>query len=124
MTCNPRYKVLVVEDDALIAADLEQILTGKGFDVIGPFPDPGRALAALRVNNVDAAVLDINLGGEMIEPVADALAEACIPFVWASGYDKQAAPHRHRDRVFLQKPFAAGDLVAAVTQSVAGKEAY
>jgi DNA-binding NtrC family response regulator len=119
MTSGPRYKILLVEDEALIAADMADMLRRAGCEVVGPFADIGSALAALQSKRVDCALLDVNLGGQMSYPVADAAVAASVPIVWATGYDKADLPSRHRGGAFLQKPFAANDVLEAVSDVLA-----
>jgi CheY-like chemotaxis protein len=100
----PGNRILVVEDEALVAMALCETLKELGYLVIGPFSRISEAIGALRTNDVDAAILDINLGGEMVYPLADVLAEARIPFVFVTGYGAEEIKHRY-DRVpILQKP--------------------
>jgi DNA-binding response OmpR family regulator len=80
------FRVLVVEDQFLIAMDLNAILTDAGFDVIGPVGTVAAALDALRAERPDAAILDVNLRGERSTPVAEALQAMHVPFVLASSY--------------------------------------
>jgi two-component system, response regulator PdtaR len=97
---------LVVEDEFLIAMELEQTLRRAGYQVVGPAPSVGTALELLRQVHPDAAVLDVNLAGERVTPVAEVLRAMAIPFVLASGY--AAADLRDeeilRDAVNLGKP--------------------
>src|SRR5262249_477527 len=81
--------VLVVEDDYLVAMDIVRALERAGAEVIGPAPAVEAALDALEQTAPDGAILDINLGGEMAFPVADALLARGVPFVFATGYDAQ-----------------------------------
>lgn len=78
-------RVLVVDDEPLIAMDLERILTDEGASVAGPCGHLDEAQACIREECLSAAVLDVRLGGEMITPVAEMLAEANVPFVLYSG---------------------------------------
>ena len=83
--------------------------------MVGPAPDPDEALALLSSNErIDLAVLDINLHGEMVHPVADALAERGVPFVFATGYDHSGVPARHQDAPRWEKPFDPNALVRAL----------
>lgn len=79
-------RVLVVEDEILIAMELEMVLTDAGFDVIGPVPVVAAALALLKEGRPDAAVLDMNLRGERVTPVAEVLRAMGVPFVLTSAY--------------------------------------
>src|SRR4051794_32616823 len=79
-------RVLVVEDEALVAFELEDIINEGGFDVVGPANALDSALAAAEREPIDAAVLDINLRGELSFPVAYALRDRRIPFFFLTGY--------------------------------------
>ena len=79
-------RILVVEDDPLIAMELADLLAGRGAEPMGPAPTVRAALAALAESRPEAAVLDLNLRGERSTPVAAALREAGVPFVLATGY--------------------------------------
>jgi DNA-binding response OmpR family regulator len=80
------HQILVVEDETLIAMELELALTEAGFDVIGPVPEVTAALALLARRRPDAAVLDVSLRGERVTPVAEALRAMRVPFVLTSAY--------------------------------------
>jgi len=80
-------RVLVVEDEFLIALEIEDILSAAGVDVIGPASTVAAALTLLQHERPDAAVLDANLQGELVVPVAQALRSLKIPFVLASADD-------------------------------------
>ncbi len=82
-----RRIVLVVEDEFLIAMELESVLTRGGFEVLGPASSVGQALELLRSHRPDAAVLDVTLNGEKITPVAVLLKTWGVPFVLASASD-------------------------------------
>lgn len=79
----------MVEDDYVTAEDMKAELEGLGAEVLGPVPDLAGALDQLASRPApDDAILDINLGGEMVFPLADLLRERHIPFVFATGYDQ------------------------------------
>jgi DNA-binding response OmpR family regulator len=82
------HKVLVVEDDFLIAMELERTLLEEGYDVLGPVTSVALALALLGRSRPDAAVLDVNLRGEKITPVARVLKNMDVPFILSSGYEQ------------------------------------
>jgi DNA-binding response OmpR family regulator len=79
-------QILVVEDEFLIALELEQTLRRAGYQVVGPAARVGMALRLLRQVRPDAAVLDVNLAGERVTPVAEVLQAMAVPFLLASGY--------------------------------------
>jgi DNA-binding response OmpR family regulator len=79
-------KVLLVENEMLIAMDMEDMLIASGFVVVGPVMRLQKAVEKARVEHCDVAVLDVNLTGERSLPVADVLRETGIPFIFAPGY--------------------------------------
>jgi DNA-binding response OmpR family regulator len=98
-------RVLVVEDEYLIAADLVMRLEGEGVEVIGPVGTIEGALDLLdRTEILDGAVLDLSLSGEMAFPVADALRDRGVPFVFSTGYDRTRIPTRYAGVTRLDKP--------------------
>lgn len=107
--CQPEHaakrRVLVAEDEFLVYLALEEELRTNGFDVFGPFTTIPDIRAALTRERIDLALLDINLGGEMIYPVADELIARNIPFIFLSGYASAAVPERYRDFPRLDKPY-------------------
>jgi len=107
-------RVLVVEDDFLVAMDIVRALERAGAEVIGPAPAVDAALNALDQTAPDGAILDINLGGEMAFPVADALLARGVPFVFATGYDAQVIPSRFIHVKRCEKPMASEQICAAL----------
>jgi CheY-like chemotaxis protein len=99
-------RLLVVEDEYLIAADLASVLEGLGAEVTGPAGTLAEALTLVETegDRLDAAVLDVNLGEERVYPVADALRQREIPFVFTTGYDAAALPQSYADVPRCQKP--------------------
>lgn len=87
-------RILVVEDEFFLATDLERGLRRAGAEVVGPFGRARQASEALGETAIDAAILDINLGGEMVFPLADELVTAAVPFVFTTGYDEAIIPAR------------------------------
>ena len=111
--------VLVVEDEFLIALDLAQLLRRHGWRVLGPAATVDQALRLLRGATPDVALLDVNLRGEPVTPVAAALRARGVPFVLASAYDHvdQIAPAL-AEVPNLRKPFDEGRLLAALARAV------
>ena len=100
-------RVLVVEDEYLIAEDLREQLLSCGAEVLGPVASVNDALALLEDGAApDLAILDIGLGGEKVYPVADALRVRGIPFVFATGYDAWIIPDGYADVPRTEKPVA------------------
>lgn len=108
-------KVLVVEDEPLVAMALEDMLTNSGCTVAGPAASVNEGMRLIGEETVDGAVLDVNLGGEMVFPLADALAERSIPFVYVTGYGKLLRACNH-DRPVLQKPYSNQQLLKIIGQ--------
>jgi DNA-binding response OmpR family regulator len=109
-------RVLLVEDEDLVAALVEDALREAGAAVLGPAATVAGALALLAASpeRPDAAVLDVNLGGESCAAVADALAAQGVPFLLASGYGAPDLPPSHAGAPLLAKPFDTETLIAAV----------
>lgn len=103
-------RVLVVEDEAAISLLLEDMLLDFGCEVIGPAARLAAALDMVGREKIDLAILDVNVAGEPIYPVADALVQKAVPFVFSTGYGSAGIKDAYRDRPVLQKPFAQHDL--------------
>jgi CheY-like chemotaxis protein len=112
---SSRRRVLLVEDEAMIAMLVEDMLEDLGHELVTVASRLDAALAAAKTGAIDVAILDLNLGGVLTYPVADALAERGIPFVFATGYGSSGLKDAYADRPALQKPFvqqALGDAIA------------
>lgn len=106
--------ILIVEDEPLIAMMVEDFLDILGYRTIGPADSVEGALDLVRAGGFDAAILDVNLrGGEVAWPVADALAEAGMPFMLATGGQSEAHPAHHAGVSVLDKPFTLDGLKSA-----------
>ncbi len=116
MTRLTGRRVLVVEDEALVAMLVEDALLDAGASVIGPAATVAEALALLERETPEAAVLDLNLAGETSTPVADALAARGVPFVVATGYGADGLPAGHAEVPVLAKPYDPDDLTAALSR--------
>jgi CheY-like chemotaxis protein len=103
--CQNGRRVLVVEDEMMVAWLLEDMLADFGCAVVGPAAGVNQALAMLDAEAFDAAVLDVNLKGQKSYPVADALAARGVPFVFSTGYNKDILPNSYQSFPVLQKPF-------------------
>jgi CheY-like chemotaxis protein len=114
-------RLLVVEDEYLIASDLASWLEEQGAEVLGPVPSVQDALALLDARPLpDAAVLDINLGDEQVFPVAEALRAAAVPFVFLSGYDARMIPDRYENVRRCAKPLDRTRLLRALAEVLKG----
>jgi len=108
-----RLRILVVEDEMLLAMNIEDMLLDLGHEV-GLASRLEAALGLAREGAFDVAMLDVNLAGERSFPVADLLAARGIPFLFATGYGRAGIDEAYRDRPVLQKPFRADDLRSAI----------
>lgn len=112
-------RVMIVEDQMLLAMELESLLAELGCTVLGPAPSVAQALALLEQQRPDAAILDVNLNGQTALPVAEALTAQGVPFVLATGRtdvlqpELQGAPR-------LGKPVDHNELVRALVQVLDG----
>jgi PAS domain S-box-containing protein len=97
-------RILVVEDEAIVAMALTDLLHELGFEVVGPFGSLGEAANATGTADFDAAILDVNLDGQMIYRVADTLSKRGIPFVFVTGYGPESISSRFRHITVIQKP--------------------
>ncbi len=107
-------KILVVEDEMLVSMLVEDMLTDLGCSVVGPAASLDEALVLAGDSEIDIALLDVNLAGKAIYPVADVLKARGVPFVFASGYGEPNADGPHKAAPTLQKPFRMGDLEQAL----------
>ncbi len=111
-------RVLVVEDESLLALELCSILIDLGWDVIGPAGSVAEAIQLLDVSDpVDVAVLDVNLDGSVVYPLAERLESEGVPFVFGTGY-AQLDDIRYRDRPVVRKPINSHELVGEMRRAV------
>ncbi|MFV3131000.1 response regulator [Niveispirillum sp. KHB5.9] len=103
-------RILVVEDEFLIAIHVADIMGDLGFNVIGPVGDIQQALPLAAQESLDGAILDVNLSGQLVFPVAATLASRGVPFILTSGYDASGLPVEWHDRPILRKPVVERDL--------------
>ena len=112
-------RILIAEDEWLIAMVIEQTLMAAGIEVVGKAGAISNALKMIDEARFDAAVLDANLGGASAEPVALALRSKQIPFLVISGYSSHQGAGVLAEAPFLAKPFALGQLLAMVRELTA-----
>lgn len=100
-----RRRILLVEDEYMIAEDMACDLRALGAEVVGPIATVAEALEAVESEaHLDGAVLDMNLRGEMVFPVADALRERKVPILFTTGYESGTIPTRYADIERCEKP--------------------
>jgi CheY-like chemotaxis protein len=112
--------LLVVEDEYVVAEDFALRLEDAGAIVVGPVPSVREALELVMSegDRLDAAVLDVNLGGEFVYPVADALSGRGIPFVFTTGYDASAITPAYANAPRCEKPLDPALLARALSRAV------
>lgn len=118
MACEP-IRILVCEDEAFIAWDIEQMLEGAGFEVVGPAPSLAAGLERARSDHACAAVLDINLGKDTVWPLAETLVAGGIPIMFVSAnFSHDEIAGQFRDVPRLSKPVREADLLQSVEMLV------
>jgi CheY-like chemotaxis protein len=110
--------VLIVEDEAMVAMLLEELLLELGCHAVDVAARVDTALALIAAKVFDVVVLDVNLEGEVSYPIADELERRKVPFLFATGYGAQAIPVKHRLKTVLQKPFRKRDFEAALLEAL------
>ena len=111
-------RVLVVEDEAMIAALIEMTLREAGCSVVGPIAGAGHALAAIERESFDAVVLDICDGDSRSYPLADALLARGVPFLFVSGLACRDMPADYRACPYVTKPFTPDALISALDRTI------
>lgn len=109
-------RVFIVEDEFMLVMLLEDLLPTLGYAVAGSAGSVEQALTDLEASEIDLAVVDVNLAGTESFPVADALRERGIPFLFTTGYGQQGMPARFADTPVLAKPYRRHDIQAALEQ--------
>lgn len=116
MTGQTARRVLIVEDEALLAMHLEDLLTELGHEIVGQATRIDEAMELAREIDIDFAVLDINVAGTKSFPVADILRQRGIPFAFATGYGAEGLMDGYRDYPALRKPYVQEDLERTIAQ--------
>jgi len=111
---GPGKRILIVEDDALIAMLLEDMLMDLGHEIVGTAARVPQALDMVESLQFDAAILDLSLAGQNSFPVADALRLKAIPHMFATGYGAGGIDAAYADRQTLKKPYQIEDLEKAL----------
>jgi len=104
-------KILIVEDDIVVAEEMRYTVTGAGGTPLGPVPSLDMALYLIGEQRPDAALLDVHLAGSTVEPIARQLRALYIPYVIVTGFGRNAIPRTLRDTPFVAKPFYRSELL-------------
>ena len=110
-----------MEDEFLLALDLEDELRAAGASVVGPFSDLARATQAARDESFDVALLDVNLNGVMVYPLADELVPRGVGVIFLTGYAALSLPDRFRSSPIIAKPYDSPALIAEIHKLIAGR---
>jgi two-component SAPR family response regulator len=112
--------VFVVEDEALVALNLEDMLAELGCSIVGPVMRLDRAEKMLEDGiSADVAILDVNVAGQMVFPFARRLADKGMPLVFATGYGSAGLPDEFRHMTVLQKPYTLDDVALGLRSAMA-----
>lgn len=114
MKSRHEITLMVVEDEFLVATSIEMVLQGAGYGVLGPIPTVDEALEAVDRQIPDLALLDVNLSGHRVFPVADILLSRRVPFIFLTGCEGAELPPRFAIIPILVKPFSAEHLLHAI----------
>ena len=109
-------RVLVVDDEPLVAMDVAGILAEAGCEVLGPAGTLSAAKALISRGEFDIALLDANLGGQPVDELAAAVAERKIPFAFLTGYAREGLPEAFRNAPMIGKPFTRKQIVDVLRQ--------
>jgi CheY-like chemotaxis protein len=111
-------RVLIAEDQFLIADDLQRVLQDSGAKIVGPVRRKDDTLRQIASQDIDVAVLDINLDDESVYPAADELRRRGIPFIFVTGYSPSAVRAEYRSAPHIEKPYDSARLVEAVSRAL------
>lgn len=109
-------RLLLVEDEALVAMLVHDIVSDAGASTVHAAPDVEAAISMLQSESIDGAILDVNLCGETVDAVADELAARNIPFLFLTGYGRCGIAERFPDATVVNKPFEDAHFLAAVSR--------
>src|ERR1700759_1975248 len=119
-TRPPRGSVFLVEDEVMIRMMVADMLEDLGYTVAAEAGDIDEALRLVESTYFDLAILDVNVNGKMISPVADLIKARKRPFIFATGYGSSGLPEEYRDRPALQKPFQIETLAKVIDTVMIG----
>ena len=117
-TRPPRGSVFLVEDEVMIRMMVADMLEELGYTVAAEAGDIAEAIHLAQTTFYDFAILDVNVNGKVISPVADLVKARNLPFIFATGYGSSGLPEEYRDRPALQKPFQIESLGKAIENAL------
>lgn len=113
----PRKRILVVEDEPLIAMDLERVVANSDCDVLGVASSVDEGMRTLDDDDIDGAIIDVYVAGEMVFPLADALDARHVPYIILSGHDRRVLPDRYNRHPFMAKPYDETKLLLLIQRT-------
>ena len=119
----PLGRILVIEESAVVALDLQRILREAGYRVVGPAPSVSDAERLMARGPIDCAVVDLDLKGDKAFALADRLELRGIPMVFATGDPHRELPEEHAHRALVTKPYAKDRVLEAVERAISGRAA-
>ena len=121
MTSGTMRSVLLVEDQAIVACDLQRFLGSTGYHVVGPVGSPDEALSKIANGKLDGAVLDVKLTGDAVAQIADALKAAKVPHIFINGWAVGRIPEQCRVPPLLNNPYDYRSLLDALNGAIGDK---
>jgi CheY-like chemotaxis protein len=118
MTGKEVLRVLIVEDESIVAMMIEDFISDLGYELAGTAGRLDQALTLAQNSNADIALIDVNLNGQHTYPVAEALKARGVPFIFATGYGSAGLDEGWKHYPVLQKPFQVQELAAAIRQAI------
>jgi DNA-binding response OmpR family regulator len=113
-------KVLVIEDDSLLAFEMQDILSEAGYEIVGPAATVAKALRLIESQDIHAAFVDCNLQGEYATAIVQTLTARTIPFVVVTGSERESLPPEFNNGAFARKPFSAVHLLEIARTLLSG----
>jgi len=116
--CKQLARILIVEDEPMIALNLEELLVSEGFAIAGVAEKLEKAMGLVDPGLCDAAIVDANLAGVSASPVASALTARGLPFIVLSGYSPEQLPDAFRGALFIKKPCRPNQIIRALNSMI------